>query len=197
MDRHDDLHSLEERLRRDKPEPRPGFLTEMAARLAAPPARAERSERRRLRLGLAFGFATLFAAAFAAMGAFGYAGSAARNALEGTFGSVEKVVKADQQSGRSSSSPRSQTAPEPVPSEEAVDRRSAAAASGGLAFSSRASSQGTKASLFQYPRFVVVCVQFGPFKPFTIVIPRFLVPFFEPFIVNFGPCESDRGSDDD
>jgi hypothetical protein len=196
MDRHDDLHSLEERLRLDRPEPRPAFLAEMAARLTEAGERAPRRSKPRLRFGLAVGFAALFAVAFAAMGALGYAGSAARSAFDGTVGNAQKVVKADLRAGGVDRDAATRAAPESASGAAAaqpvaralVGGAKGAAAVRPQALASGFTSPGAEASLFQYPRFVVACVQIGRFGPFTIVIPRFLVPLFQPFIVNFGPC---------
>jgi hypothetical protein len=151
-------------------------------------------------LGLAVGFAALFAAAFAAMGALGYAGSAARSAFDGTVGNVEKVVRVDRKQNRVDRDAAT-TPSKPTPSAAAGTAGEAGpkagGQSGGQTVSPRFSSPGAEASLFQYPRFVVVCVRFGHVGPFTIVLPRFLVPFFEPFIVNFGPCEGDGANGED
>jgi hypothetical protein len=172
---HDDLYRIEDELRRHRPEPRPEFLRQTSERLTAPASRAGRREGSRLRLGLALGFAAVFATAFAAVGALGYAETSARDAVSGTVGVVADVVRTEKTA---------------KPAD--VRRRGPAVGSGvqsrtGVAAAERFQSPGATASLFQYPRFVVVCIGFGP-KQFTIVIPRFLVPFFEPFIVNFGPC---------
>jgi hypothetical protein len=150
----DDLHRIEDELRRSRPEPRPEFLEQTSEPLSAPARRAGRREGSRLRLGLALGFAAVFATAFAAVGALGYAETSARDAVSGTVGVVADVVRTEKKA-------------KPT----AVTRQKPAA--GGV----------------QSRSVVVVCLSFGR-KQFTAVIPRFLVPFFEPFIVNFGPCGS-------
>jgi hypothetical protein len=175
----DDLAWIEDELRRNRPEPRAELVAELSDRVAAPTRPIGRKEGGRLRLGLALGLLVVFGSAFAAIGAFGYAGTSARNAVEGTVGVVADVVRKEKSAptARTQQSSRRVTAP----------AGSSPRLSGGVAASERFRPPGTTASLFQYPHFVVVCVSFGR-KEFSIVIPQFLVPLFQPFIVNFGPC---------
>jgi hypothetical protein len=57
------------------------------------------------------------------------------------------------------------------------------------AFRGSAPSINTKSGHHQYKRFVVVCVRVFS-SQVTIVVPHFLVPLIQPWIVNFGPCSS-------
>jgi hypothetical protein len=213
MDDHD-LRNLEDELRRNRPEPRPELLSELVSRVEADapaePARTRRS-RPRLRLGFAVAFASLFVVAFSAMGALGYAGSSTKNAVNGTVGAVKSIVKSDRGSSTSSSGGKQQKSEGGASKAAAV---SAISAGTGISRSQAATAflrgngasfggPGSLPSHFQYPRFVVVCVDFGLRRPFTIVLPRFLVPLFQPFIVHFGPCTAGDfgngpgGGDDD
>jgi hypothetical protein len=184
----DDLHGIEDELRRHRPEPRPEFLAQLANRAsAATKRRREKHDGSRLRLGLALGFAALFATAFAAVGALGYAETSATDAVKGTVSAVTEVVKPGMKTERPAANRPASDGRRFVPAE------TARSSTGRVATLRRGSSPGATAALFQYPRFVVVCVSFGR-TSFTIVLPRFLIPFFQPFIVNLGPCASSTRS---
>jgi hypothetical protein len=168
-----ELNRLEEKLRSGRPEPRPEFLANLASRIEAP-----RPAPRRVtgfRLGFAVAFAVLFLVAGAALGAFGYAGSSARDAVEHSTGVISDIVKRN---------------PEPRRQPTLSAATSAAGVAGAAsAFRGWAPSISTKSGHHQYKVFVVVCVRVHS-RQVTIVIPRFLIPLIQPWIVNFGPCSS-------
>jgi hypothetical protein len=169
-----ELKRLEEELRSGRPEPRAEFLADLVSRIETPAP-----TRRRItgfRLGFAVAFAALFLVAGAALGAFGYAGSSARDAVKQTAGVVSDVVKPG--GGRRST---------PQPSQAELADLPAGAAGAGTAFAGSGPSISTKSGHDQYKKFVIVCLRVHH-KQVTIPIPRILIPFFEPWIVNFGPC---------
>jgi hypothetical protein len=205
-----DLGGLEDELRRRRPAPRQEFLDGIVSRVeAAAPTRETplRRTRPRFRLGFAVAFASLFAVAFTAMGALGYAGSSTAGAVKGTFGAVKSVVGTDREPAAKPAAKvdrdaaRQDTAQAAAGTGAIAKKLTAAgadpkAAAAGAAFASgalgsSASSPGALSSRFQYPRFVVICVDFGLKRPFTIVIPRFLLPIFQPFILHLGPCTAE------
>lgn len=195
-DRHEKREhgKLEGLLRRDRPAPRQDFLGTMIARVESEPAPARRREPR-FRFGLAVAFASIFLVAFASLGGLGYAKSGTFGAAEGTFSSVSNIFRSSPAKSTHASTPvRASTE---QPQSQATDGQ---AESEGSPSASSDAARGLGGSAFvpsslraahhQYVRFVVVCLRapLNPSRTRTVVIPNFLVPFFRPWIVNFGPC---------
>lgn len=205
----DEFRELENRLRGERPEPRPEFLERMTARLEQG-SRPERRRSPRLRLGLAFAFASTFLLAFSLAGGLGYAKNATYSAFKSTAGAFGvEGAKSERSSSRGAAaagtaakgSEHSRSDEQPGTGGNGssgkgddgseVGEGTAAAGAASLGSWGQFDRPSATPSHFQYPRFVVVCLQFGH-RQFTAVVPRFLIPLIRPFIVNFGPCHNGR-----
>jgi hypothetical protein len=165
-----ELKRLEDELRTGRPQPRPEFLDDLVTRLEQPVPAPSQSTR--FRLGLAVAFATGLLVAGAALGAFGYAGSAARDAIEQSVDVVSDIVKPSGKRER----------------EVTVSAGSGGLATASVAFGGTTPSISTKSAHHQYPVIGVYCVRVHDDKVVTIVIPNVLYPLVQPWIVSVGPC---------
>jgi hypothetical protein len=176
-----ELSRLEAELRSRRPEPRAEFLADLVSRVERQSAPARRAPR--FRFGLAVAFAVVFVVAGAAFGALGYTTTAVRDTVARIGGIAEGVVKPSAES-REGTKQSQKTGGQPA-------RALGAGSAGAGVLAASDFSISTKSGHHQYPRFVVVCIQLKN-KQLTIVIPRFLVPLFQHWIVNLGPCSPSK-----